>query len=81
VKKLFLYIKYYFELNDRQLCAEAYQAAKDYYLTRPLRNSKNLHPSVVSYQQRIEESLAFQRAYKDKKRHNHAIQKLNQITA
>jgi hypothetical protein len=80
MKKIFLYIKYYFELKEKELSKEAYHAVKYYYSSRPVRNAKNPHPSVTHYQRRLEDTLAFQRAYKDKKRHLYAMEKLNQLS-
>lgn len=78
VKKFFLYVKYYFELDDKYVRDLAYQAAKDYFNV-PLRNSSNPYPRITEYNYRRESFLRYQRAWNDLYRHNHAKNKLSQL--
>jgi len=78
IKKAFLYIKYYFEINEKQLRDLAYAAAKSYYSV-PLRNKSNPTPSVVEYEQRRNDFLRYQRSFISTYRHEYAINKLNQL--
>ncbi len=78
IKKAFLYLKYYFEINDKHVRDLAYAAAKNYYNV-PLRNRSNPNPSVSEYEQRRNDFLRYQRAFNDTYRHEYAINKLNQL--
>lgn len=76
LKRLGLYLKFFFEPNDKALRAEAFQAAKTYYASRPLRSVKNPYPRPVDYEHRRNEFVAFQRGYNNNYRHNYATEKL-----
>jgi hypothetical protein len=79
IKKTFLYLKYYFEISDKQLRGLAYTAAKNYYNKIPLRSKANPNPSVIEYEQRRNEFLRYQRAFIATYRHQYATNKLNQL--
>jgi hypothetical protein len=80
MKRLFSYIRFYFEPNEKELGREAYLAAKTYYALRPLRNPSNMFPRVAEYNQRREDFIAFQRGYKNNYRHSYAMAKLKDMT-
>jgi hypothetical protein len=77
IKRFFLYIKYYCELDDKTLRKEAYDAASKYYSDKPLRSSKNPYPRISDYARRREEFIAFQRSYKHVVRDMYAKKKLS----
>lgn len=79
IKKAFLYVKYYFEISEKDLRALAYAAAKNYYRKIPLRSKANPTPSVIEYEQRRNDFLRYQRAFIATHRHEHAMNKLSQL--
>lgn len=80
LRRLFLYLKFFFEPNDKEVRALAFNAAKAYYARRPLRSAKNPYPRVPEYNRRREDFVAFQRGYNNSYRHAYAIKKLEQIS-
>ena len=76
--KLFRYLKYYFQPNDKYVRQLAYESAKKYFST-PVRNHNNPYPRVKDYDVRREEFLRYQRAFNDRYRHEYAIFKLTKI--
>lgn len=79
IKKTFLYLKYYFEINEKQLRDLAYAAAKSYYRKIPLRSKANPTPSVIDYEQRRNDFLRYQRIFIATRRHDYATNKLSQL--
>ena len=75
MKRVFLYIKYYFEPNDKYVRSLAFDAAKKYFNT-PVRNASNPYPRVVEYDMRRMQFSRYQQAFNDSYRHNYAKQKL-----
>ncbi len=75
---LFLYLRYFFEPNDKMVRHLAYDAAKKYFSLRPIRNVKTPYPRVVNYEQRRRDFIAFQRAFNNSYRHTYARDKLCQ---
>ena len=73
--KIFKYLKYYFEPNDKMVRHLAFEAARKYYRT-PVRNAKNPFPRVIEYNIRREGFLRYQRAFNHSYRHFYAMQKL-----
>jgi hypothetical protein len=80
MKRLFLYIKLYLEPNGKALRAEAFAAAKQYYVLRPVRSAKNPFPHPIEYTQRREQFLAFQRVYINAYRHDYAKKQLESLS-
>lgn len=76
MRKVFRYLKYYFELNSKALHAEAFAAAKKYYASRPLRNVHNPYPTPSAYNFRREEFQAWQRGYINRRRSDYAKAKM-----
>ena len=75
IKKVFLYLKYFFEPNDKYVRQLAFDAAKNYY-NIPVRNKKNPYPRVSDYDRRRLEFISYQRAFNNSYRHEYAMQKL-----
>ncbi len=78
--RLFLYIKFFFEPNDKEVRKMAFDAAKAYYSVRPLRSTKNPFPRTIEYNRRRDDFVAFQRGYNNSYRHTYAIDKLEQTS-
>jgi hypothetical protein len=72
IRRAFLYIKYYWELDGKQLRKEAFADARRYYKNYPVRSKDNPYPSLFEYDNRRGEFLAYQRAYIHVKRSMHA---------
>jgi hypothetical protein len=79
LKRLRLYLKFYFEPNEKALGAKAYAACKAYYGTRPVRSPKNLNPHPIDYTRRMDDFRAFQTAYKHSYRHDYAKRQLESL--
>ena len=75
--RLFKYIKYYLEVDDKVVRELAFDAAKKFFSV-PLRNDFDPYPRIPDYDRRREEFLRYQRAFNDRYRHEYAINKLNQ---
>jgi hypothetical protein len=71
--KIFKYLKYYFEPNDKFVRQLALDACRRYF--KPLR-SIDPYPRVIDYQRRLEETVRFQRAFADAYRHEYAKRKI-----
>lgn len=67
-----MYLKYYWELDSKELRKEAYNAAVKFYRKYPVRSKDNPYPRVFDYDKRREEFLAYQRSYMHVKRSMHA---------
>ena len=76
ISRFFQYIKFYNEPSGKTLRTEAFEAAKRYYATRPLRSAENPFPHPAQYSFRREEFVAFQRGYQNSFRHSYAKAKL-----
>ena len=79
LKRLGLYLRFYFEPSEKALGAEAYAACKAYYGTRPVRSQKNPNPHPRDYTRRMDEFRAFQMAYKNSYRHAYAKRQLESV--
>lgn len=79
LKRLGLYLRFYFEPNEKALGAEAYAACKAYYGTRPVRSPKNPNPHPIEYSRRMDQFVAWQRGYKNSYRHEYAKRKLESL--
>jgi hypothetical protein len=79
LKRLGLYLKFYWEPNEKALGAEAFAASKAYTASRRELALLKVKPYTASYSQRTADSLAFQRAYKDSYRHAYAKRKLESL--
>lgn len=75
IKNFLLYIKYYFELNDKYVRKLALAAAKKHFNV-PVRNVNNKNPRITEYEYRRYEFLKYQRSWNDKYRHAYAINKI-----
>jgi hypothetical protein len=73
--KLFKYLKYYFEPNDKMVRQLALDAARKYF-SKPLRNAENPYPRISEYDYRRQGFLRYQRVWNDKYRHEYAMKKL-----
>ena len=71
MRRLFLYIKYYFEPNDRMLSKLAHKSAMEYFA------SKKLSRHVDAKYARMEAVQAYKRGFKSTYRSNYAKAKLN----
>lgn len=71
MKKLFLYIKYYMEPNERELGKLAFKSAKEYYSNKPL----SRHPDARYT--RTRDFQAYQQGFKNAYRSNYAKEKLS----
>jgi hypothetical protein len=63
LSNLFWYLVYFFQAETSALRKEAFNSAKQYYATRPLRHRNNPFPRTIEYQQRRDDFQAYQRAY------------------
>jgi hypothetical protein len=77
--RFFLYLKYFFEPEDKLVQSLAFEAAKSHYAKLPLRSAKTPYPRVADYYRRQEEFRGFQRAYNNSYRHSYATTKLSQL--
>ncbi len=57
------YAFYFLQAETKELRAEAFKAAKNYYAARPIRTASNPFPRVADYNFRRLEFQAFQRGY------------------
>ena len=76
--RILRFIKYYFEPNGKYVRSLAFNAAKRYFKT-PVRNKSNPYPSVIEYDIRRSEFIAYQRRFNHLYRHKYATDKLNSL--
>lgn len=76
ISRVFRYVLYFLQAETKELHKEAFEAAKQYYATKPLRTAKNPNPRVVEYNARREDFVAFQRGYINQRCHEIATAKL-----
>jgi hypothetical protein len=79
LKRLGLYLKFYWEPNEKALGAEAFAASKVYTASMREKGRLKVKPYPTSYSQLMADSLAFQSAYKDSYRHTYAKRKLESL--
>lgn len=72
--RIFKFLKYYFEPNDKYVRSLAYNAAKEYFST-PIRNVNNPYPRISHYDQRRAAFLRYQRAFNHNYRVDYAIKR------
>lgn len=79
LRRSWLYLRFFFEPDDKALRAEAFASAKAHYARIPLRNAQHPYPRVVEYERRRNDFLAYQRAYNNAYRHRYATDRLAQL--
>lgn len=69
IVRAFRYALYFLRAETKELRAEAFEAAKRYYASKPLRTANHPYPHPIEYTQRREAFQAFQRAYINQRCH------------
>ena len=73
--RLFKFIKFYFEPDDKYVRGIAYNAARQHFNV-PVRNESNPNPRPIDYERRREAFLRYQRAFNHSYRLDYAKMKL-----
>jgi hypothetical protein len=76
--RIFKFIKYYLEPDDKYVRGIAYNAAREYFKI-PVRNDLNPYPRPIDYERRRREFVRYQRAFNHAYRLDYAKTKLGEI--
>lgn len=76
ISRVFSYVYYFLTAETKALRTEAFNAAKKYYASRPLRTNEHPYPHPIDYSRRREEFQAYQRGYINTRCHEAAKAKL-----